>query len=148
MWGLGIIKSVVDGVKEYTLESKKQKTLKIERDTELALLEYSVKVEQAKAKVELAKQGLTQDYDLDKLTTENMRNSYKDEFVLLILYTPVVLCFTKYSDEVLQGFEVLKQTPDWFMYLVVGATIVTLGMRGLLTQFLNGLGNKIKFKKD
>lgn len=146
-WGIPIIGSIVDGVKEYVMEGKKQKTIKLEQAKELALKEHEVKLKVADAKIELAKTGQMQEYDLDRISTENMSKSYFDELMIILLLIPVILSFLpEYVSVVTAGFVALKLIPAWYMYLIVGAYIVKLGMRGLFTKVLSSKFNLFKSK--
>lgn len=147
-WGVPILGSIVDGVKEYILEGKKQKTIDKEREKELSLKEHELKVHVTDAKIEMAKTGQVQEYDLDRIATQNMEKSIFDEFMILLILIPVVLCFIPFMvPHVAAGFASLTLIPDWYMWLIVGAYIVKLGMRGLFTKLIDRLGNINIFRK-
>ena len=147
MWGIPILDTIVGKVGDYFIEGKKQKTIKLEQAKEIALKEHEVKVKVADAKIELAKNGQMQEYDLDRISTENMSKSYFDEFLIMLLMIPVVLSFfPQYVAVVVAGFTALKLMPAWYMYLVIGAYVVKLGMRGLLTKLLSSKMSLFKGK--
>ena len=109
----------------------KRKTLKLEHQNELDTL---IQTKQ----IELIKQGQHIDYDLDRLAMQNMNNSWKDELVLIIFLTPVVLAFVPGFDKyVNDGFTAISNMPDWYIAIVIGMVVVIYGMRGLLKAWLN-----------
>ena len=78
-----------------------------------------------------------------------MDKSWKDDLILLIWLTPVVMSFVpEWQPFVVAGFASLALVPDWYMYILVGLVTVIYGMRGLLKMALQIIGNKFNFKKD
>jgi len=116
---------------------QRRKLLKEESRAELEKIDAETNKAIALGKLEMAKQGQQQDYDLDRVATENMNNSFKDELILIVFLTPMVLAFhPDMVDHVLAGFEVIKQMPTWYVALIVGMVVVIYGMRGLLKAYL------------
>lgn len=109
----------------------KRKTLQTQHKNDIEMLQYQ-------KQIELIKQGQQQDFDLDKLAMQNMNNSIKDEIVLIIFLTPVVLAFIPNMDQyVFNGFNAINQMPDWYIGIVIGMVVVIYGMRGLLKVWFN-----------
>ena len=78
-----------------------------------------------------------------------MDKSWKDELILLIWLTPVVMSFIPvWQPYVVEGFASLALVPDWYMYILVGLVTVIYGMRGMLKMVLQIAGSKFKIKKD
>lgn len=89
------------------------------------------------------------DYDLDRVAMRNMENSWKDELILLIWLTPVVISFIpEWQPYVVAGFAGLDNVPNWYVYILVGMITVIYGMREILKLLLQIIGNKFKIKKD
>lgn len=99
--------------------------------------ESVTKVAIAQSKQKMAEEGQFQDYDLDRIATENMRYTWKDEILMLIIMAPIILTFLGYEERVKAGFDALGNMPDWYTWLVIGIFIVTFGMRGLLKLIIN-----------
>ena len=116
---------------------QRRKTLKVEQKFELQKLDHQANVARAEAMLEMARQGQAQDYDLDKISLKNMENSWKDELVLVIFLTPVVLAFFPgMAAHVQAGFAAIEQMPRWYIAIVAGMVVVIYGMRGLLKAWL------------
>ena len=87
------------------------------------------------------------DISIDKINTESMATSLKDEFLLLIFSIPVILCFIPgYDGYVLAGFEALSQTPVWYQTVYLIMVLTVYGHRKLAKllgeRFLGGKGTK------
>lgn len=67
-------------------------------------------------------------WELESLKAHS--SGWKDEFVLLVLSLPLVLCFfPQTAPAVLRGFEVLDKTPGYFKLLVVAVFGAIYGIR-------------------
>ena len=123
-----------------------RKTLETQQKFELMKLDHEAKVATANATLEMAKQGQLIDADLDKTSMEDMRTSWKDEFILIVFITPMILAFVpETAPYSLRGFEIIKQMPEWYVALIIGMVVVIYGMRGLLTKWMESkfnLGSK------
>lgn len=136
-WINQAITGVVSVVGEPIKEWQRRKTLKAEQAYELDKIDHEAKVEQAKASLELAKQGIQNDYDLDKIAMQNMDKSWKDEFVLIIFLAPMLMAFFPQSAEyALAGFAIIAQMPEWYVAIIIGMVVVIYGLRGLLKAYL------------
>lgn len=136
-WISTAMKGLVKVVSEPVNEWQRRKTLKQQQQFELEKLAHEANVQRAKAVLELAKQGQQMDYDLDKIAMNNMQQSWKDEVVLVIFLTPLILAFIPGHDEVaLAGFQAIEQMPEWYVAIIVGMVVVIYGMRGLLRAYL------------
>lgn len=62
---------------------------------------------------------------------EQIRNSgWKDEFVLLLLSIPLIMSFLpNMQPYVVDGFEALSKTPDWYQWLILAVFTAVYGIR-------------------
>ena len=126
--------AIVSGVSDYFKGRQEIKKVELEADKMLIMAEAQAKADRLKREAEM-------DYDLDKIAMQNMEKSWKDELILLIWLTPVVMCFIpEYHVYVTNGFASLALVPDWYMYILVGMITVIYGMRGLLRMMIEKFG--------
>jgi len=145
-----VIGTAVSGVSSYFKGKQEQKKLKIEHKSKIELLKMEAEVEVAKgvasAKIEMAKNGQAQDFDLDKIAMQNMEKSWKDELILIVFLAPMIMAFIPQLQDVAKvGFENIKSMPEWYRYTIMGMVVVIYGMRGLLKWVLQNkfnIGNK------
>ena len=100
------------------------------------------KIKMSELSLELREKRLQAEIDadisIDKINTENMQNSWKDEFLLLIFSMPVILCFIPGCDiYVLAGFNALSNTPVWFQVIYLTMALTIYGHRKLAKLFAN-----------
>lgn len=135
--------NIINSFKEYMIAKEERKKVESQRKQALEKYEYNIKIEKLKIEAKLLSEGKKIPENLDKLAMEQMDKSWKDEFILLILFLPIALAFIPDIQNVISaGFTILEtHLPDWYMYLVVGIVIVTYGMRGILKILLS---NNIK----
>ena len=62
---------------------------------------------------------------------EQIKNSgWKDEFVLLLLSIPLIMSFIpNMQSYVVDGFEALSKTPDWYQRLILAVFTAVYGIR-------------------
>lgn len=62
---------------------------------------------------------------------EQIKNSgWKDEFVLLLLSIPLIMSFIpNMQSYVVDGFEALSKTPDWYQWLILAVFTAVYGIR-------------------
>ena len=138
---LSIGSAIISGVSDYFKGKQEINKTKLEGDIKVLIAE-------AEAKVRRLEKESEQDYDLDRLATENMEKSWKDELILLIWLTPVAMCFIpEYHVYVTNGFASLALVPDWYMGILVGMVVVIYGMRGLLKMVIQMVGNRFNLVK-
>ena len=136
MWS-SIISGISSVVSKPLETWQRRKLLKEESRAELEKIEAETTKTIAMARLEMAKNGQQQDYDLDRIATENMNNSFKDELILIIFLTPMVLAFVPGMKQHIQaGFEVIEFMPSWYVALIVGMVVVIYGMRGMLKAYM------------
>ena len=116
---------------------QRRKTLKVQHEFELLKIEHETNRAKANALLEMAKQGQAQDFELDKLSMENMQKSFKDELVLIVFLVPMIMAFIPdYAEYALAGFETITKMPHWYVGIIIGMVVVIYGLRGLLKAYL------------
>ena len=107
----------------------KRRNMKIESKTEQIKLKLKLKEKILVARTEA-------DIDLDKINTEGMQNSWKDEFLLLLFSIPVIMCFIPgLAVYVTAGFLALSSTPIWYQVIFVVIALTVYGHRKLAKMF-------------
>lgn len=104
------------------------------RRAELKSAEHLAKLAAVTASGERAakaiSEGLAADAAWELESLKAHAGSWKDDFVLLVLSTPLVLCFfPATAPAVLEGFRVLETTPSYFKLLVVSIFGAIYGLR-------------------
>ena len=90
--------------------------------------EGKIAITKAKQEFKVAQYSAKSSMDLKSL--DGMQFSWKDEFLMLVLVIPVILCFIPGMDTyVLAGFKVLDQCPDWYKWALTGVIAATFGLR-------------------
>ena len=107
----------------------KRKEVKIGHKIKMAELSLELKEKRLKAEIDA-------DVDIDKINTENMATSWKDEYLLLLFSIPVVMCFIPGLDiYVTKGFTALNGTPTWYQVIFVVMCLTIYGHRKLARFF-------------
>jgi len=90
-----------------------------------------VKVEKAKADAEVQKRIATGEVDWEANMADATKDSWKDEFALVVLLLPSILVFIpSLTEHVKAGFEVLNTLPEWYQYCLYAAILSSFGLRG------------------
>lgn len=107
-------------------EARKAEIEKLNHERELEKIRGKIEYEKALTRRASESEGRDHEWEL-----ESIRNAgWKDEWVLVVLTIPLVLVFIPFTqDTVLNGFETLAQTPDWYRYLVMIIYAATFGIR-------------------
>jgi len=86
------------------------------------------KAEYEKAKTQRASESEGRDHDWE---IESIRNSgWKDELVIIVMTIPMVMVFIPaMAPFVLEGFNILETTPDWYRWLILMIYAATFGIR-------------------
>lgn len=105
MWGTII--SAVAGIGKNYLKHRAQKE-------ELADAKHARNVERAL-------KGEVAEFEADKSRFATMIGSWKDEYIVIILSIPAILCFwsPESAQLVKDGFEALEKAPDWYTWLLI-----------------------------
>ena len=119
MWGLllkpllGVASSAVSGFIETKKLKQEAKLTKIKADTKLMEDQIAGKVAWEASAV------------------DQMKGSWKDEFVLLALMLPAILVFVPgMTEHVERGFVALQQLPDYYKHLLYIACSASFGIKG------------------
>jgi len=90
-----------------------------------------VKVEKAKADAEVQKRIATGEIDWEANMADATKDSWKDEFALVVLLLPSILVFIpSLTEHVKAGFAVLNELPEWYQYLLFIAVSASFGVKG------------------
>lgn len=109
-----------------------------ERKKEVALLDKEIEKINANAKLEAAKQGAVTTADWDKTALDNSGRSWKDEFLMLVLYSPVIglfltsMFFPDGVPSVIGAVVALNEFPLWYQILLWGILAHVFGLRWLV----------------
>jgi len=93
----------------------KQKQAEAQSAAAIVGIQAQADIQKAKAisATRMAESGQAQDFDLDKIAMEQMAKSWKDEFLLIVFLTPMIMAFipslAPYS---LNGFEIIDKMPN------------------------------------
>jgi hypothetical protein len=110
-----------EAVADYFKERQRLKS-----ELKLKKLEGKVKVEQAKAEMEVRKLESDNAWELAQIAN----SGWKDEWVLILLSIPLVLVFVPMTAPyILQGFSILSQTPEWYRWLIMAIFTAIYGIR-------------------
>lgn len=104
------------------------------RRAELKAQEHQNQLELLKAQGDrqaaLAASGLAADAAWEQEFARQAASSWKDEFELIVLSAPLILCFLPFGPSIVKrGFEAISVTPTWFQFLVVSIYLANYGIR-------------------
>jgi len=73
-----------------------------------------------------------------------MKNSWKDELLMLIFIAPFVGCFIPSAQPYVErGFKFLDQnTPTWYVVILLGIVAATFGLRWLIAPIVGKMMKK------
>lgn len=118
-----IITSAIKPIGDYF--TKRQELKSIEHQNEVELLKA-----QGERQSKLASEGLTADANWEMEFARQAATSWKDEYTLLVVSVPAVMCFVPGWDRyVLLGFEALAKAPIWYQVMLVAIFFATYGIR-------------------
>ena len=92
------------------------------------------KVAQAKAEAEaeVMKVAATHEAGWEKIMAEASKDSWKDEAWTLTFIAIVIASFLPHTQPyVVQGFDALSQTPEWFRWAMYASIAASFGIRGI-----------------
>lgn len=115
-----IAKSWVEG----KVESNKAKN---EANLEMS----KAKTEIAKAKTEIAKKVAAGELEWNQVMAEASTNSWKDEWLTILVSIPLILAFTGNEDVVMKGFAALEQMPDFYKTAVGVVFAASFGIQSI-----------------
>ena len=141
---------MLDKLVEYLATREKRKLLELERRMVLDDRQHELDLKKMDLEEKLLNSDNFADDRLDRLSMEQMEKGWKDEFILLILFFPLIVSFIPViQDATMKGFEIMKTVPDWYMYLIVAIVVVVYGLRNMLKFIISHkAANKSKVKKQ
>lgn len=93
------------------------------------------KVETQKAKVEVAKRVQAGEQEWNLEMAKNSGNSWKDEWLTILISIPMILAFSGYEDVVERGFAALDTMPDFYKTAVGVVFAASFGVQKLTQMF-------------
>ncbi len=139
-WMMDALATIVAPVTEIVKGYQARKTLEVEQSDKQADRDHEIRLKKADVAFELAKQSIQVESEWDTNAQNQMQYSWKDEWFVMLFSIPLILSFVPpTSGYILDGFNILAQTPEWYMWLVSGIVSATFGIRFAF--------NKIAFKK-
>ncbi len=129
-----MLDKIVESFNAHRVAKEERRKLELERESKIENQRFQIELERLKAQTKLLSEGKMLPEDLDRLSMEQMERSWKDEIIMGILFSPIVLVFFPWFQEAIsKGFDILKtEMPDWYMYMVSGIVVVTYGLRGMV----------------
>jgi hypothetical protein len=80
-------------------------------------------------KIEGVQQMGIAEIQLQTQKQEDLKGSWKDEYVTIIITIPSILCFVPGGAPIVTaGFEALSTTPEWYQYLFVAVVTAAAGI--------------------
>ena len=108
--------------------------LKGKADAQAAAAQLKLTEAEAKAKIMLSKE--TSIADWERIMAEGSKSSWKDEWFVIILSIPLILCWIPGAEGwVDRGFEQLNKAPDLYFYSLGIAISASFGIRGAQAFF-------------
>lgn len=115
----GVLKPISDAY------SKRQERKQIEHTVNIELIKT-----QAERQSKLISEGLAADAAWELEFAKQAASSWKDEFTLIVISVPAILCFIPGLDVyVSNGFKALDKTPLWYQIIFGSIFLATYGIR-------------------
>ena len=120
-----------------------RKTIKAASKIKVAETLALVEVTKAESALEMAKTGQLIEAGYDKRAQDAMKFTWKDEFLLIILVTPAIMCFIPgaqiYARE---GFKIFGTLPMFYKILFVAVYASVFGLRWAVAPLINRWSNQ------
>ena len=95
-----------------------------------------VKVAKAEAEAEVHKKVATGEIEWEKTMAKASGDSWKDEYLVVVLTVPAILVFVPGMEGLIQrGFIVLDTLPEWYQNALMIAISASFGIKGF-SKFL------------
>ncbi len=125
---LKALELVGGGVVKYFQAGADRKKIKIESDAKI----FEAKTT---AKIKRIESGDNAAINMDAMSIDG--RGWKDEYLLLIVTVPLILCFIpSMVAYVAAGFVALENVPEWYRWLLLGVFIDTFGFRRIMRNVL------------
>lgn len=97
-------------------------------------LEGRQKVQEAKINQQVVQ--INNEANWDVVQAEASKSSWKDEWLTILISIPMVMAFIPgLKDEVLNGFSVLADCPEWYQYLIGVVFAASFGIKKVTDIF-------------
>lgn len=134
-WLLDTINILISPITEVVKGYQERKTLEVQQVESEKTRQHELNLKKVDIAFELAKQGQQVEADWDTNAQQDMKTSWKDEYILILFSLPLILAFIpSMQDVVLKGFQTLDRTPDWYMFLVTGIVCGVYGLRWYVSR--------------
>ena len=132
------------GIGKDALNNKAElKSLKIKQ-------EHSIIEAQTKAQVDRILSNTDSDNQIDLITAQDKKHSFKDEVITYLFLIPVVIAtvtpfiiafkesnFINLSNDIRISYENLDKLPDWYKYVLAAIVIDVLGFRSFARKIVD-----------
>ena len=136
-----LLAPVTDLIKEPLKGWQERKTIATKSKTRVAELNAEAAVANGQAKLELAKNGQAIQADWDSTAQEQMKFSWKDEVLMLVIMTPFVGSFIPgVQDYVKDGWVYVATAPSWWTFSFLGIIAAVFGLRWLIAPLVKKMG--------
>lgn len=126
-----LAKTVVEGVVDTVKGNREAKKAISDKE-----LEIKLKALDHRAKMQLADQSATTNYDIEALKASG--STWKDEYLTILLSLPVIGSFVPIvQDYVVVGWGYIEKAPLWFQTSFIGVIAATFGLRWLFSRQKN-----------
>ena len=120
----GLVKPVSDAYKARQERKTRVKEAEINRD-----------VAKLEAEAAAYREGRAQTHEYDMAAQKNMRFTWKDEFIMVIWFTPIIMLFFPGLQEyALKGFENMALIPYGYWLVIFGIVAATFGLKWLFQK--------------
>ena len=102
-------------------------------DNAKAKTEAKVATEVAKAAV--MKKVAAGEMEWNQAWAEGAQNSWKDEWLTILVSIPLILAFTGYEDVVVRGFEALDSMPSYYKTCLAVVFSASFGIQSVTKMF-------------
>ena len=139
----GLIGSLLGIGKDFLSNRSKLKQIKVEQ--EFAIIEA-----QTKANVDRILSNTDSDNQIDLITAQDKKHSFKDEVITYLFLTPVFIAtitpfiiafkesnFINLSSDIKLSYENLNQLPTWYKYVLAAIVVDVLGFRSFARKVVN-----------
>jgi hypothetical protein len=102
---------------------------------ELHLAQSKAKLVQVEAKAEISRKVAAGELEWNNTMAEASNNSWKDEWLTILVSIPLILAFAGKEDVVTRGFEDLELMPDFYKTAVGVVFAASFGVQQLTKMF-------------
>jgi len=102
---------------------------------ELHLAQSKAKLVQEEAKAEISRKVAAGELEWNNTMAEASNNSWKDEWLTILVSIPLILAFAGKEDVVTRGFEALELMPDFYKTAVGVVFAASFGVQQLTKMF-------------